>query len=180
MTEIVWYGRGGQGAFTASRILGVASTLFSDSYALSFPTFGPERRGTPVLGFTKIDSVSISDRSEIEAADFRIFLDETLLTGGKEFKLKNTGVIIVNTPTNITIENNAHRVVSISATRLAIETLGIPIVNTAMLGALAAVWNGITLNSLMYAIRHEMKPSVAEKNVILLNEVYNVTKRNFK
>ena len=49
MTEILWHGRGGQGAFTAARLLGAAFTLRDDhSYALAFPSFGPERRGAPV------------------------------------------------------------------------------------------------------------------------------------
>ena len=56
MTEIVWHGRGGQGAFTAARLLGAAYTLRGDGgYALAFPSFGPERRGAPIRAFTKLD-----------------------------------------------------------------------------------------------------------------------------
>ena len=37
MTEILWHGRGGQGAFTAARLLGAAFTLRDHhSYALAF------------------------------------------------------------------------------------------------------------------------------------------------
>lgn len=101
MTEIVWHGRGGQGAFTAARILGLAAALYSDTdtFALSFPTFGPERRGAPVLGFTKIGSSRISDRSEIDVADFRIYLDNTLLDFSSVHKLKANGTVLVNSPT---------------------------------------------------------------------------------
>ena len=62
MVEIRWHGRGGQRAFTADRLLGVAVTLFEDRYALAFPSFGPERRGSPVLGFTRMDERKIADR----------------------------------------------------------------------------------------------------------------------
>ena len=49
MKEILWLGRGGQGAFTAAKLFGAAYTAHDDShYALAFPSFGPERRGAPV------------------------------------------------------------------------------------------------------------------------------------
>ncbi|MDE7136974.1 MAG: 2-oxoacid:acceptor oxidoreductase family protein, partial [Ruminococcus sp.] len=65
MIEIIWYGRGGQGAFTAAKLLGAAYTLKDDSYySIAFPSFGPERRGAPVRAFTKLDRKPISDRSE--------------------------------------------------------------------------------------------------------------------
>ena len=43
MIEVLWHGRGGQGAFTAARLLGAASSFADGSYALAFPSFGPER-----------------------------------------------------------------------------------------------------------------------------------------
>lgn len=39
----------------------------------------PERRGAPVLGFTKIDTKKITDRSEIAVCDYIVVLDETLI-----------------------------------------------------------------------------------------------------
>lgn len=44
MKEILWLGRGGQGAFTAAKLLGAAfSSKDENNYALAFPSFGPER-----------------------------------------------------------------------------------------------------------------------------------------
>lgn len=40
MIEVLWHGRGGQGAFTAARLLGAASSFADGSYALAFPSFG--------------------------------------------------------------------------------------------------------------------------------------------
>jgi pyruvate ferredoxin oxidoreductase gamma subunit len=51
MREIRWHGRGGQGGFTAARLLGMAASLSEDYYVQAFPSFGPERRGAPVLAF---------------------------------------------------------------------------------------------------------------------------------
>ena len=61
MKEIRWHGRGGQGGFTASRLLGIAASVHGGKHALAFPSFGPERRGAPVLAFTKIDDSKIHD-----------------------------------------------------------------------------------------------------------------------
>ena len=66
MIEITFLGRGGQGAFTSSRILGIAASLYGDKYSLSFPSFGPERRGCSVFAYTKIDDKVIRDRSQNE------------------------------------------------------------------------------------------------------------------
>ena len=80
MKEIIWHGRGGQGAFTASRLLGEAYSLNENAYVIAFPSFGPERRGAPIRAFTKLDDKPIGNRSEISKADYSIYLDDTLFS----------------------------------------------------------------------------------------------------
>ena len=58
MIDVLWHGRGGQGAFTAAKLLGAAYAV-RGSYSIAFPSFGPERRGAPVRAFTKLDSCRI-------------------------------------------------------------------------------------------------------------------------
>ena len=100
MTEILWLGRGGQGAFTAAKLLGASfASKGEGAYSLAFPSFGPERRGAPVRAFTKLDTSPILDRSETERADFIILLDETLYTPSLRALLKDGGKILVNTKT---------------------------------------------------------------------------------
>ena len=48
MIEIRWHGRGGQGAKTASQLLADAAFM-SGKYVQSFPEYGPERSGAPIL-----------------------------------------------------------------------------------------------------------------------------------
>ncbi len=62
MKEVRWHGRGGQGSFTIARLLGSAAVIHEGKHALAFPSFGPERRGAPVLGFTRISD----EKSETE------------------------------------------------------------------------------------------------------------------
>ncbi len=176
MVEIRWHGRGGQGAFTAARLLGVAVTLFEDRYALAFPSFGPERRGSPVLGFTRIDNCKIADRSIITDCDVVIILDDTLLDDSVLNGLRRGGLLLVNTAHGeLPIRPPDYvRTVLVDATSLAMQYLGRPITNTALLGALAASSDIVRIHSLIAAIRAEMKGTSAEKNVALLEAAYNV------
>ena len=153
MTEILWHGRGGQGAFTAARLLGAAFTLQDDhSYALAFPSFGPERRGAPIRAFTKLDTKPIGNRSEVERADFSIFLDDTLFSENAWEELKPGGKILLNTK-HPWLDD---RVVALDGDQLAAEILKLPITNTIMLGALAGIYSGISLESIEEAIRQTM------------------------
>ena len=79
ISDRIWHGRGGQGAFTAARLLGAAASLAEGRFVLAFPSFGPERRGAPIRAFTKMDDAPIGDRSASAQADFVVYLDDTLL-----------------------------------------------------------------------------------------------------
>ena len=46
--EIRWHGRGGQGAVTSAELVALAA-IKEGKYAQAMPSFGPERRGAPVL-----------------------------------------------------------------------------------------------------------------------------------
>ena len=177
MIEIRWHGRGGQGAFTAARLLGVAVTLFENRYALAFPSFGPERRGAPVLGFTRIDNQKIADRSIISECDVAVVLDDTLLDASLFAGLRAGGLFLLNSArSELPISPPDHvRTVLVDATSLALRYLGRPITNTAMLGVLAASSDLVGIQSLIAAVRVEMKGALAEKNIVLLEAAYNAT-----
>ncbi|MDR1131325.1 MAG: 2-oxoacid:acceptor oxidoreductase family protein [Oscillospiraceae bacterium] len=127
MIQVLWKGRGGQGAFTAARLLGAAWVL-RGGYALAFPSFGPERRGAPMRAFTKLDGKPVVDRSEIITPDFTLDL--------------------ANPP---------------SDALLLAEQLGLPTVNTVLLGKLAAQL-GIEIRYLEQAIEQVMPEKLRERN----------------
>ncbi|MCD7773454.1 MAG: 2-oxoacid:acceptor oxidoreductase family protein [Ruminococcus sp.] len=174
MTEILWHGRGGQGAFTAARLLGAAFALKgNESYALAFPSFGPERRGAPIRAFTKLDQRSIGDRSEIEKADFSIFLDDTLFSEKSFEELKPNGKILLNTKQSVLSE----RVISIDADELAIEILKLPITNTIMLSAFAAVSADVSLENIEKAIYQNMSEKLQRKNILAVRAAAEAIRR---
>lgn len=180
MIEIRWHGRGGQGSFTVARLLGMAASVHGGKYAQAFPSFGPERRGAPVLGFTRIDEEKITDRSEVDECDYVVVLDETLWGPAVLSGLKEETVIIINTDNpskyNGLVEN---KVVTLDATSLAFDILGRPITNTAMMGALIAVSEMTSLEDCQCAIKDSMKAKIADKNVILIEKAYEMVKEEY-
>ena len=78
LTEVRFHGRGGQGAWTASRLLAQAG-LKEKRFIQSFPSFGPERAGAPITAFTRISDTPIHIHSSVYEPDVVVVLDPTLL-----------------------------------------------------------------------------------------------------
>jgi pyruvate ferredoxin oxidoreductase gamma subunit len=144
LIEIRWHGRGGQGAVTSAEMLAQAA-ISEGKYAQAFPSFGPERRGAPVQAFNRVDKEApVRIRADITDPDFVVVLDPSLLdkvnvTSG----LKKGGVVIINTKKDISQIKSEFKidypVATVNANKIAREVLGVPIVNTTMLGAVIKV-----------------------------------------
>ncbi|MDR3074096.1 MAG: 2-oxoacid:acceptor oxidoreductase family protein [Deltaproteobacteria bacterium] len=176
MLDVRWYGRGGQGAFTAARLLGQTVSVYGNSYALASPSFGPERRGAPVWSFTKIDDQKIVDRSQPVTCKYLVVLDESLLTPSIEKCLEDDGVIILNTAVPEKYSSFSHRLVTLDATRMSLEILGRPITNVAMLGALLGVSAITSPEKTEKALEGAFSKAVCEKNKLLLRKTYEFVK----
>lgn len=73
------HARGGQGAKTASRILG--SALFSEGFEVQdAPRYGAERRGAPIFAYVRASRAPILERGTIERPDLVAVADETLIS----------------------------------------------------------------------------------------------------
>lgn len=179
MYQVRWHGRGGQGAVTAAKIFGMAASLQGNYFAQSFPAFGAERRGAPVQAFTKIDSGPILDRSQVYEPDAVVVLDPGLLqsidvTAG----LKPGGQLVINCarfplgrcrvphPPCGWVPGGRGKFdcTAVNATDIALEMLGKSIANTAMAGALCAVWNFVALASVKRAIAETLPVHLAAAN----------------
>jgi len=179
LVEIRWHGRGGQGAVTSAELLAQAA-INEGKYAQAFPAFGAERRGAPVMAFVRIDSRQpIRIRAEVTEPDVVMVLDPGLLrvvnvTSG----LKEDGVLVVNTPKGpdgIKLEAGVKwSVATVDATKIARELLGIPIVNTAMIGALLKANEVVKLESLFEPLK-ERFGRLAERNINSMQKAYEVT-----
>lgn len=175
--EIRWHGRGGQGSFTASKLLGIAVSLYGGRHALAFPAFGPERRGAPVQAFNKISDTKITDRSEVRQCDYIVVLDETLFSDAFFADLKPGGKIIVNSGQPERYQKYDRASISlIDASSAAAEILGRPIANTAMLGALIGISGIAGLPAVEQGLEIFLKGSLLEKNRAVVARMYHASK----
>ncbi len=137
MYEIIFHGRGGQGALLAARILANAY-FFDGKYIEAFPHFSAERRGAPVRAYLRVDSQPIRSKVPIVSADCAIILDASLLdyvdiTQG----LKENSLILLNTPLKpeeIKL-GSKYKLVTCDASAISLKIIGKDIPNSAMLGA---------------------------------------------
>ncbi len=163
MIEIRFHGRGGQGAVTAAEIL--AKAAFEDGkYCQAFPFFGAERKGAPVMAFSRIADKPIRRRYQVYNPDYVIVLDETLLEAVDVLSgLKEEGKVIINSKENVDLGKNVESY-NIDATGIALEILGVPIVNTVMLGAFAGVTGVVTVDSIVKVTKETFPGKIGEKN----------------
>lgn len=176
MIEIRFHGRGGQGAVTAAEIL--AKAAFEDGkYCQAFPFFGAERKGAPVVAFSRISDKPIRRRYQVYNPDYVIVLDETLLDAvNVSSGLKEGGHIIINTKNNVNVGENIETY-TIDATGIALDILGVPIVNTAMLGAFAGITGEVSVDSIIKMIKETFPGKIGAKNAEASKIAYEQTKR---
>jgi len=177
--EMRWHGRGGQGAVTSAELVALAA-IAEGKFAQAFPSFGPERRGAPVLAFNRISAGEpVRIRAAVTAPDTVVILDPGLLrivdvTSG----LKENGTIVVNSAKSL-VDIKAElgtkwRVAVVNASAIAREMLGVNIVNTTMLGALVKATDVVKLESLAEPIR-ERFGGRAENNFKACQKAYDET-----
>ncbi|MFH1489947.1 MAG: 2-oxoacid:acceptor oxidoreductase family protein, partial [Pseudomonadota bacterium] len=171
MIEIIFFGRGGQGAVTAAQVLATAA-FKEGKYAQAFPSFGPERRGAPVTAYARIDEDRILVRSNIIKADYVLVLDPNIFkTSNPLESVKAHGTAILNAGgAEVQIRDDeackSVRVCRLDASRISEDVYGrrpIPMTNIAMLGAFAAVSKVVRLDSIVLAADGFFSAEQAEK-----------------
>lgn len=185
MIEIRWHGRGGQGAKTASQFLGEAA-LDTGKFIQSFPEYGPERAGAPMKAFNRIDDKNITIHSSVTNPEIVVVIDPTLVgaidvTEG----LGDDGILLVNTdksPEEIRKQTNftKGKVGTVDATKIALETLKLPMPNMPMLGALLKVNALVSVDELSERVKEKFLKKIGEEktnaNLEGIKRAYNEVK----
>lgn len=170
MIEIRIHGRGGQGAVSASTMLATAVHK-AGRHAQAFAVYGAERRGAPMVAFVRVDGVPIHLRQMVYQPHGAILLDLTLprivdVTAG----LRSNGWILVNSPEGATYPSTFQKftVYAVDASGIAaglgLGTRAMPMVNTAILGAVARIGGLADLVHVLAAIP-EVVPAKLEANL---------------
>lgn len=176
LKEVRFHGRGGQGAWTASLLLAQAA-LKENKYIQSFPAFGPERAGAPISAFTRISDDPIHIHSSIYEPDVVVVLDPTLLGPAVTEGMKSETVLVVNTDlsskdlgTKLGLKDVEIWV--IDATTLALDIIGRPITNTAMLGATVKATGLVNLESLIQVTKQRFTGRIQGPNIEVVQKAY--------
>ena len=180
MFQVRIHGRGGQGVVTAAEMLSVAAFL-EGQHAQAFPSFGSERTGAPVVAFCRIDDREIRLREPVLEPDALVIQDPTLLHQVDVFGgLARDGYVLINTSRSFEALGvgefarslRAERLCTVPATEVALQHVGRPLPNAALLGGFAALSGRISLDSVAAAIRDKFEGKVAEGNVAAAGAAY--------
>jgi len=175
--EVMGHARGGQGMVTAFEILSKIFSHTGEYEVQAFPSFGVERTGAPIQGFLRISKTEILNRSNIYNPHLIVVFDESLLGQVPVFAgLHEGGTILLNTSNKPEMyQEKAAVVYTVPATRISIEkqlgSKSLPIVNSAMIGALLRILGGdIEVGKMI--IKEEV-PSKPDANAEAAEIAYN-------
>ena len=175
MIELRIHGRGGQGAVTLAELLAQA-TIAQGKFAQAFPSFGPERRGAPVVAFIRVDDEPIRTREKVYKPDVVVVLDPSVLAFVNVADgLSKKGTLIINAPyceETCRIDYGfGGRLAFVDADKIAKEVLGVPITNTTMLGAVLKS-TGLLTPEEMEAAMNQRFGRLGEKNLNALKAAF--------
>ncbi len=167
MKEIRIHGRGGQGAVMAARML-ASAFVAEGKFVASFPMYGFERRGAPVVAFTRIDDKPIQVKTQIYTPDCLVVIDPGLLKLPTLFTgLKPEGVLILNSSQPFKSQPNDNLKIGgvVNATQIAVDEIGRDIPNTCLLGAFAAATRWLDLQSLLSCLGDYLRGDILQRNL---------------
>ena len=183
MIELRIHGRGGQGAVVASKALAEAAFL-TGQYVQSYPDYGVERRGAPVVAFARIAEPGdhLFVRQDIREPDHVLVLDPTLLESAAPLSgLRPGGWVVINSPGDpgdLGIPEE-FRVATVDASGIAVRhglgSASQPVVNTAILGAFARATGVVGLDEVLRAIEHGV-PTRADENKAAAREAHDTVR----
>lgn len=172
LREIRFHGRGGQGAVILAQLTAKAAFM-EGKWPQAMAFFGAERRGAPVEAFSRISDQEILVRSKVYEPDYVVVLDHSLVEALHVIDgLKENGGFLVNFTEKPNLPESFSqrkiRTYFVDATGIAIElnlvVAGQPVVNTAMLGALAKATGEIELESAERVVQDEWPGEIGELN----------------
>jgi 2-oxoacid:acceptor oxidoreductase gamma subunit (pyruvate/2-ketoisovalerate family) len=141
--------------------------------------YGFERRGAPVVAFTRFDDKPIMEKTQIYNPDCLVVIDPGLLKLPTLFTgLNPNGILILNSSKVFDKQPNENLKLAglVNATQIAVEEVGRDVPNTCLLGAFAAVTGWVGLKSVMASVGEYFSGDVLKKNLRCVERGYNEVK----
>ncbi len=181
--EIRWHGRGGQGTVTAAKVLADAC-LSGGRYVQAFPEYGPERAGAPLRAYNRIASHELRMHCPVLEPDVVSVVDATLLDSINIAEgAKEDTIFVINTskdPKEIRAKLHAgakQRVITVDATKIAIDCFGRPMPNSPMLGAVCRATQLVSLEHLLDDVKKSFGKKFSQK---IIDGNLEATKRGYE
>ncbi|MFA6222786.1 MAG: 2-oxoacid:acceptor oxidoreductase family protein [Desulfomonilaceae bacterium] len=180
--EIIWHGRGGQGAVTAAKMFTEAAYYSGFKGVSAKPTYFSERRGAPVSVHTRISPEPIRTFSNVLFPDIAVVLDDNLLEMvNVTSNLKTGGLLVINSSKSANDLNlQGQFKIAISDAYHCSEEAGLIIegnvlVSTSILGPLVAATNFVSMENVRKAIEKKFKGKSLERNIKALDLAFQRT-----
>lgn len=167
MIEVRFHGRGGQGAVMASRIL-AGAFVKKGKYGASFPMFGFERRGAPVTAFGRVNDKPVNEKTKIYHPDVVTVLDTSQIGSHPTREgLKKNSIMVLNSPVSVfeNIDPCVKTIGTVDARKISMETIGVPIPNTCIMGAFAKTTGIIEIDWILKSLADYFSGDKLEANV---------------
>jgi len=185
ITEVRWHGRGGQGTVTAAKIF-AETAISGGNNVQAFPEYGPERMGAPLRAYNRVSAKPLSLHCQVTNPEIVVVVDNTLLsTVDVTEGTPEDAIYVINTPDDPKTVREKTKITNgsiytVDATRISLETMGRPIPNTPMLGALAKVTDVISKDNLIADTKTNLSKKLSEevvkKNLEAINRAYEEVK----
>lgn len=185
MLEIRWHSRAGQGAVTGAKGLAeVVSTTGKHVQAFAF--YGSAKRGAAMTAYNRVDDELILNHEKFMNPDYVLVIDPALVyTTDITMNEKETTKYIITT--HMTKEElvasqpklEGKELYVVDCIKIAQETIGRPIPNTPMLGALMKVSGMYDIEFFKESMKSGLKKlpqKIIDANMVAIQRAYDEVK----
>ncbi len=185
MLEIRWHSRAGQGAVTGAKGLAdVVSTTGKHVQAFAF--YGSAKRGAAMTAYNRVNDEVILNHEKYMNPDYVLVIDPALTytTDITIYDKPNTVYIIT---THMSTEEliasqprlEGKKVFTVDCIKIAQETIGRPIPNTPMLGALMKISEMYDIEFFKESIKNvlgKLPQKIIDANMVAIQRAYDEVK----
>jgi pyruvate ferredoxin oxidoreductase gamma subunit len=168
---------------TAAKVFAEAC-LSSGHYVQAFPEYGPERAGAPLRAYNRVSTKELRMHCPVLKPGIVVIVDATLLDGVNVTEgTPDDASFIVNTPMDpgpirqkLQVKPT-QKVFTVDATKIAIETIGRPMPNSPMVGALARVSGAVGLEMVLGDVQKSFGKKFSQK---IIDGNLDATRRGYE
>ncbi len=185
MLEIRWHSRAGQGAVTGAKGLAeVVSTTGKEVQAFAF--YGSAKRGAAMTAYNRVDDKPIMNHEKFMNPDYVLVIDPAL-TYTTDITANDKPETVYIVTTHMSTEElvasqprlEGKKVYTVDCIKIAQETIGRPIPNTPMLGALMKISGMYEMDFFkesMVRVLKKLPQKIIDANMLAIQRAYDEVK----